>query len=469
MRVLFIQDDTLRSQGVMVLSAMLKKNNHTCDIVIQAFHKDLLKQVFNFNPDVICFSLLTTKYQWFSNLARQIKKQKNIPIIVGGPHPTFFPEIIKEDFVDYVCIGEGEYAINELIEKIGGKQDTSKIANIWSEENGKPIKNDVRKLVEDLDDLPLPDNNLYEKYPYFKKLNVYSLIAGRGCPYNCSFCFNKKYNTLYKNKGPILMRKSVNIIIKEIKNFTSKNKKINYLIFEDDDFLLSSEKWLDEFFQKYNKSIKLPYGINARADSINEDLIKNLKKTGCKSIRMGLESAEPCIREKILNKQITNKQVITASKLIKKHGLKLQIYHILGNPTETTEMALSTYEFSKNIHPTNCWCSLLHPYPGTAIRDIAIKYKLINEESADNFSKSFFKVSPLDQKKKKEITNLQKLFQFGNTFRMPKKVMRFLIKFPNNPVYDLIFKMNYGLAIKKMDNYSWINFIKTSYYLKKYF
>ena len=469
MRVLFVQDDIFRSQGVMILSALLKQNNHDCDILIQTFHKDLIKEIFEYNPDVICFSLLTTKYNWFCDIAKMIKKEKDIPIVVGGPHPTFFPEMIEEYFVDYVCIGEGEFAIKDLLEAIYKNKDTSKIKNIWTKKNGKIIKNDVRKLIEDLDKLPWPDITLYEKYSYFKNLNVYSIVSGRGCPYNCSFCFNKKYNELYKNKGKIIRRKSVDQLIKEIKYLISKNKKINYLIFEDDDFLLASKNWLKDFFQKYKSSINLDYGINARANSVNENSIKYLKKTGCHSIRMGLESADPYIRESILKKQITNEQVIKASKLIKNCGIKLQIYHILGNPTETTEKALNTYEFSKDINPTNCWCSLLHPYPGTEIMDIVKKYGLVDENIFINFNKSFFKISPLNLQDRKEIINLQKLFQFGNILRIPRRVMRYLIKLPNNLLYDFIFKITYGFAIKKMDNYSWINFIKTSYYSRRYY
>jgi anaerobic magnesium-protoporphyrin IX monomethyl ester cyclase len=468
MRILFVQDDLFKYQGIMLLSSIIKRAGHSCDVVVSCFHKDPVKEVLEKKPEMICFSLTSTKYPWFSKTAKKIKEKTEVPIVVGGPHPTFFPEMIKEDFVDYLCVGEGEEAFLELIEAIEKEKDPTKIRNIWGKRKGRIFKNEVRNLVANLDSLPDPDKALYQKYAYFRRLNVDFFIGSRGCPYNCSFCFNKKYNQLYKGKGKIIRRKSVERIIAEIKKSLGMNRNINHVLFEDDNLLDAPGDWLELFFKRYKRDVGLPFGTQLRADRADECLIKGLKNSGCYSLRVGLESADPYLREVLLKKGITNEQVIKAAGEMKKYGIRFQIYAIVGIPEETTEKALDTYEFVKKLRPTNSWCSLLQPFPGTEIMKIVLKKGLMKKQEINRL-RSYFNETALDLPNKRELNNLQKLFQVGNLFRIPKKIMSFLVRMPENFFYNFLFKVFYALAIKSMDRYSWQNLIRTSYYLNRYY
>jgi len=470
MKILFIQQDVFKRLGVMILSALLKKNGHQCGIVIDELEGDLIGKIKSINPDIIGFSLTSPRASWMKDLAKKIKSEFKKPILVGGPHPTFFPQIINEDFIDIVCIGEGEYAILELLDKMQNGEDITKIKNIWVKEKGKVYKNPVRGLIEDLDSMPYADRSIYKKYPLLRNRNSDVFMATRGCPYNCTFCFNKKYNELYKGKGKVLRRRSVNNLVEEIKAEIKINKSVNSVTFYDDTFILGPKEWFKEFYRVYKQDINLPFSITARADLINEETIRMLKMAGCNAIRFGIESANPHLREKVLRKQITNEQIMNAAKIIRNNKIHLQVYSILGIPGEDLDTALETYELSYNIHPQNAWCSLMQPYPGTEIMEIAKQQNLISDGyNFESLDPSYFSSIPLNIKNKKEIYNLQKLFQFGNVLRIPRSVMKYLIKLPQNKLFDLIFKINYGLGVKKIDNFTWKYVFLVAWHSKNFF
>lgn len=456
MKVLFIQQDVFKAYGLMLLSSILKNAGHKVEILIDSLEKNLFGKIKKINPDVIAFSLVSTRWDWMSDLAKRIKLKFNKPILVGGPHPTFFPEIIQKEFIDIVCIGEGEEATLELFNNLERGKSIRKIKNLWVKEKSEIHKNPVRNLIENLDAIPYADRALYQKYPLLRIQNMDVFMAGRGCPYNCTFCFNKKYNELYHGKGKILRRRSVSNLIDEMKQAKVRNRKIDYIQFHDDDFVLCSASWLDEFIREYRQKIGIPFSVSMRANDVNEEIIKKLKYAGCNSIRMGIESANPHIREQIMKKGITNKQILKASKIIQKHKINLQVYSILGAPGETLETAFETYNFFYNIHPTHAWCSLMQPYPGTEIMEIAKQQNLIKKDyTFENLDNSYFSTLPLNLPHNSEICNLQKLFQFGNVLRIPPSIIKSLVKFPPNPIYDLIFKINFALGTKKIDNLSW--------------
>ena len=118
MKLLFIQQDVFKCLGTMILSSVIKESGHKTNILIDSLERGLMRKIYLANPDIICFSITSNRWSWMENLAKKIKLRFDFPILVGGPHPTFFPKIINESFIDIVCIGEGEYAISELLDKL---------------------------------------------------------------------------------------------------------------------------------------------------------------------------------------------------------------------------------------------------------------------------------------------------------------------------------------------------------------
>jgi len=470
LKVLFLQQDVFCNYGVMLLSSVLKSKGTDCHIMIEPLEPDFYSSIKKLQPDIICFSIATARLSWMKKVAKEIKSFSNSLIVVGGSHPTFFPEVINDNSVDAICIGEGEQAFAELVDSIRDGKDFSRIKNLWVKKDGKIFKNGLRNLIEDLDILPFADRELYLKYDFFKQKDFEYFLTARGCPYACTFCFNAKYNKLYANKGSVLRKHSVEYVMEDIKQVLGKRKNTKHLVFLDDTFILGKKTWFDKFFERYEKEVALPYSVTARADLVKEELVKKMSSSGCNSVRMGIESANDFIREKVLKKGITKQQITKAVKLIKSNGMKLQLYNILGSPYETLETALETYEFNKNLNPDYAWCSLMQPYPGTEIAEVAKEQGLLDKNfGLDDLESSYFSDLPLDLEHKKEMISLQRLFQFGNAFHIPKKVMRQLIRVPPNAALDWLFKINYGLGIKKLDDVSWSNLFRTAMYSKSYF
>lgn len=469
MKVLFIQRDPFVKFGITILSSILKKNFHECDILVENLEKDITKKVHAINPDIIAFSITTNEYSWMSEIGQKIRKKFKKLIICGGPYPTFYQEVINEDYLDAICIGEGEGAILDLVNILERGEDITRINNLIVKKDGQLYRNEIRPLISDLDLLPLSDISIYYRYNFFKNQKSGYILTGRGCPYQCTFCFNKSYNEMYKGKGKIIRRRQVSEVIKEIKILIKEVRNIEHINFLDDTFILS-KSWLNEFLERYKIEIDLPFSCTARANLINEDIVQKLKDANCFSIRLGVESANESLRNTVLKKGITNEQIIKSTGIIKKYGIKLQIYNMLGTPGETLETAFETLELNKKIRPTYAWCSLLQPYPKTEVFEYAAKNNYFNKDyNFKNLENSYFMVTPIQLKNKKEIYNLQKIFSISVFLQLPVNLVKVLIKLPFTRVYELVFKVNYAIGILRIDNLSFWQIIKTAIYSKNYF
>ena len=207
--VLFIQDLFYQYLGVMYLSAILKKDNISTDIIIEKDIKKILKYISNNKPGLICFSVLTGMHKFPISVSRKIKEYyPDIKILAGGPHPTFFPEYIEKGDFDAICRGEGDLVIRSYYDYILGKRSINKVPNIIYKKGNKIYENPIINLIDPLDKLPFPDRELYDKYRYFKNSPIKFVLSSRGCPFNCSFCYYKKKKIIYKNKGRYLMFRS---------------------------------------------------------------------------------------------------------------------------------------------------------------------------------------------------------------------------------------------------------------------
>lgn len=165
-RILFFQDNGVNENlGVTSIAGVLRAHGHDVDLLLIDEHpKHYLDLVDQCNPDLIAFSFMTGNRNWAYATAQELKQKFNKPIIMGGVHPTLFPEDIDPRYVDYICVGEGEYPVLELISSMENGENCSTIQNLWVTKNGTQIKNPLRSLIQDFDLLPLPYREIYYKY-----------------------------------------------------------------------------------------------------------------------------------------------------------------------------------------------------------------------------------------------------------------------------------------------------------------
>jgi radical SAM superfamily enzyme YgiQ (UPF0313 family) len=361
-----------------------------------------------------------------------------ILIVCGGIHPTFYPEMIHEPYLDALCRGEGDDAFPEFINILESRNAYETVQNFWVKKEGRIFKNEVRPLIKDLDTLPFYDREIYARY---------TLYAGRGCPKSCSFCFNKSFNSLYKDNGHVVRRRSIDHLIAELKDL-KRSGKSGFITIDDDSFTLAPRSWLHGFFTVYEKEIGIPFKINSPPEALDEDLVKRLKRAGVFAVKMGIESGNETVRNTILNKNLSEECILKAASLLKKHGIRFQTFNMVGCLGESISMAFETYALNRRIRPDFVWCSLLNPYPGTDIFDRCKKEGLISGgNNFDEIGYSYFIGTPLVLPDKKELINLQKLMNVSVRLNLPESLLRVLVKLPSAGLYNVIFGagMTWGL------------------------
>lgn len=468
MKIVFLQSDPFTRIGIMSISACLKKAGHEADLLIETEEKDVFKSLKVLKPDIVGFSLVGGIEKKTINLAEQVKKRMGVLIIMGGPYATFYPEeIIKEDCVDIVCLGEGEEAIVELLDKLEKKEDITNIKNLWIKKDNKIFKNEIRNLIEDLDKLPLPDRNIYYKYEFLRNQPSKDFVFFRGCPYNCSFCFNSQFMKFYAGKGKYIRKSSVEKVIEEIK-YVRDEFGISSLMIYDDLFILD-KKWLKNFLKIYQKEINLPFQCEVRADSIDEEVIKQLKEAGCTTIALGVESGNEYIRNNILNKNLSDDCIINSCRLIKKYKIYLKTYNMVGIPGETIYDIFKTIEFNIKLKPDFAWCSILRLYPRTPLADYAIGKGLLDKKfKLEYFGNSYLLGdTPLKIDNKNEVLNLQRFFTLAVRFSFLLPLIKQLIKLPPNKLFDTIFQITYSISTIRTTKIGCKNFIKLGIRAKK--
>lgn len=449
MFLVFIQRSSFPHFGVMSISALLKSKGHRCDLILASEEKNLLRKISGLSPDVVGFPCITGEHKWVFDIALQIKNM-GITTLIGGPHPTYYPEeVISNKGVDMIAIGEADYACVELLDNLQRNQDITTIKNLWVKKDNKIFKNEVRDLISDLDELPSPDREIYYKYPFLGKSSVKQFLTGRGCPYLCTFCSNHLLQKIYKGKGRFIRRVSPSKIIEEMQSVRKKHG-LKTVSFTDDVFIIS-RKWLDEFLPMYKKEIGLPFMCNVRVNLVTEEIIKQIKEYGCYGVAMGVESGNPYLRNVVLKKDITNEQIINAAKIIKKNGLKLKAFNMLGLPGETFENALETLELNIKIKPDFAPCSLLEPYPEYDITKYAIEKGYLKESfGIDDVSESIYLPSAINIKDGDKIINLQAFFFLAVKYPMLLPLIKYLVRFKPNFFYRSIIKFVYGFYMSKV-------------------
>lgn len=444
-KVLFVQREAAEKFGVMSLSAVLKRDGHEVELFLELLEK---KSIFDFikrfQPDYIAFSITSIEKDWAIKLSAKIKKIYKVYSVFGGAEPTYNPEIINLPAIDFVCRGEGEKGLLELIKRIDRGESLKGIQNFWVKEKGKIIKNPLGSLRANLNDLPLPDRTIYYKYPLLANLSTKKFLCSRGCPYSCTYCSNHAYHKLFKNLGQFIRFRKPEIIIEEIIK-VKKEYGLKNVYFSDETFTLNHE-WLYELLKLYRKKIKLPFSCLARANELDEKTVRELKKSGCFYIAFGLESGSERIRNEILKRNMSNEVLFNAAKLLKKYNIPFLTHEMFVLPTETLAEAYQTVEMNIKMGTDSVWGTVFQPFRNTEIYEYCKERKLINDKIKAG---STHGQSVIKNQHKKEISNLRKIdwliIKFPWTFPLAKKI----VYLPDNIFFRISLRLSEVYSIKR--------------------
>ena len=360
---------------IAALSAFLKKNGHTVDFlelildekITNNDFRSLKAKIESFMPDIIGFSSYELSFSWIQELSDFIKSGSvNIPIIVGGYHATLAPEeVIDYPSIDMICRGEGEYALLELLTQMEKGGTNKDIKNIWFKDGKEVIKNDLRSMIADLNALPFSDRAIYKIEEGNKQ--YLEVMGSRGCPYECTNCCNSAFKDLYGDRAGYLRFRSPDHIISEIKECL-KWHPFSGIVFEDDTFT-ASLKWLKEFSEKYKQNVKLPFVCNVRPETANLERLGLIKEAGCETISIGVEAGDEYVRGAVLNRRMTNNQIIDAFRNAKKLRLKTKSFNMVGLPHENRRALWKTIFLNFRLAPTAVQTTVYYPFKGTKLGD----------------------------------------------------------------------------------------------------
>ena len=372
-RILFISDNLLNEGlGLMYLSSYVKSKGHETDLIMLQDYKDfdeVLAVVNSYDPSLVGFSLMTPQESVFLPITEKIKEQTNKTVVWGGPHCVFMSErIMKHDCVDVICIGDGEEALLELMDRIDEGQDYTDVPSLYVKNGASWVKNPLGHLHGDLDKYPFPDRGLYyDKYPLLANFPLKRLITSRGCPYKCSYCFEPTYLAMYKGKGKVVRRHSVEYVLSEIKQITQKYPT-NHLHFSDDIFNLN-KRWIQEFTDQYKTDVgeQLKWTCNVELTTIDENVVRSMAQSGCRGVTFGLETGVEETRIKVLNKKITNKRYEEVAKLFHKYDIKFLMNIMFGLPGESFSHAVESVRFATSLQSYGIRPCMLKVYKGTEL------------------------------------------------------------------------------------------------------
>lgn len=331
--------------------------------------------ILNYKPTVVGITSKTPNFESASIVARIAKEiGDKIIVITGGPHPSIMSsDVMNRKEFDIGISGEGEETIVELLNTIHDKAGWKGVAGIYYRNNGEVVTTAQRQYINDMDSLCFPSESAeyalkdYHKYPNSAFRYIFAI---RGCPYNCWFC-GSRY--VWSRKARF---RSPQNVVEEI---TLLNKKgIYYIEFDDDTFGINKKYIIDlcNHISKYTPKTTWRCEINIK--SVEDDIIKCMKESGCEFITLGIESGNNEILEKI-RKGITIEEVLKACAIIKKHNIGLGAFFMVGFPWETEETLKDTLEAIRKVNADQTIYSIFMPYPGTEAFEYCKEKGLIPE------------------------------------------------------------------------------------------
>ena len=408
--------------GIRMLSACLKEKGYAVNCIFLPLRDEKKDKLHNFktrycekiladikelckDSDLIGMSLMTNQFMQAVKVTEYLKNNRvQAPIIWGGIEPTVEPlDCLK--YADIVCLGEGEEALLELAERIAGGRPYFDTKNMWFRVKDDIIRNPVRPLVDDLDNLPLPDYSGEGHYiawegrlETFTKERLsgfqgerfrsrdnrikYPMMTSRGCPFSCTYCCNSVYERLY-GKVKRLRFRSVEHVIRELDMIREKVAPVDFVYFVDDNFTARSPEELKKFCEQFKKRGGVPFFCQVSPLTINEEKMGILMANGCAKVTMGVETGTERISN-MYNRGHFFKVHEKAISLIEGYRDRMKAppsyQFIIDNPYETVGEMVETLKLALKLRkPWNNSIYSLMLFPGTVLYEKGLADGLIKD------------------------------------------------------------------------------------------
>ncbi len=363
--------------GLCSLATVLRDAGESVKIFDSSFDQSLDRvkaELKKFQPDLIGIYTLTDFFRAAQELS-EFGRSLGAKVVSGAAHPTLLPEQTLKEIqgLDFILRGEGEQAILLLLAAIRGERDFSQVPGLGYRRGGEIILNPLPEEPLDLDQLPIPDRDLFEHFPKYLRNRAINLHISRGCPFNCSFC----QPTLKLMFGKKPRYRSPQLVAEELKLLNQKYQ-IREFFFHDDIFTVNHQ-WLAELVEKINQAglrKGFRYVVNSRVDTFDEKVARLLREMGVYYVLFGLESGSQEVLDR-MKKGATVEQSYQAFALCRKFGFRTHAYIILAGPGETESTLGMTEKMISELKPDTVHISICTPLPGTNLAKDAQEQGLI--------------------------------------------------------------------------------------------
>jgi len=376
--------------------------------------KGTLKILISENPSFLVINTGTFLFEHDINFIKEIKTKLDVKIILYGQHPTQCPrESLKHECVDFLIKGEPEPVLYDIICNKNNKSYLKRLKGVCFDNHISP----VISVVDDLDKLPIPSRNIFSEERYSNPLAVShpftSILASRGCDYKCSFCTVPLISGKYRSR-------TVSNVIDELRLL--RNQGFKELFFRDENFLYDSK-----FIKKLCKAIvkeklNFTWMCNARVDSINEEVISLMKRSGCHLIKLGVETNSQDILNEY-DKNVTIEQTKKAFRICNNYDIDTLSHFIIGLNKESHDSIIKLVDFANSLDATYASFDSLIRYPNQ-------KIKIMNNEQELNYfhNLAFRKFFLSSKTIFNNIINTKSMYQFKNkvksTFKLWSNILR---------------------------------------------
>jgi len=345
-------------------SYLLENSKHEVSIIdaktLGINPNQTIKKIKKENPDVIGLTGFTLNIKDAFGLAKLIKQEIDLPVIVGGPHVTFTDELSFKEcpYIDIIVRGEAEQTLIDILDNMEKNKQPQNISGISYMNNGKIKRNEDAKFIQNIDSIPFPAWKLTPIERSSFKSGYGMLLSSRGCPYRCIFCSSSLMC------GKFWRAHSAKRVFDEIKYQVDKFK-VKTIEIVDDNFILNKKRALEIANMIIKEKLDVNFHFDGRVDNVDRELLTTLRKAGFKLIYYGIESAD----QNILNyyqKGIRVSQIIDATKLAKECGMTVTAGVVFCHK-DTRISIMKTLSLCLNLDIDFASFALMIPLPGTPV------------------------------------------------------------------------------------------------------
>ena len=355
---------------------------------------DFQEVLAEYQPDLVAASLLQDTYPIGLPMMRAAHNA-GIPVLVGGIYPTFAPDdVIREESVDILCMGEGELAMVELCRRMAEGVSYDDIPNLWIKKpDGTIISNHMGPTIN-INELPFPDYDMFDAQRFFrpmqgKLLRIMPIEMHRGCPYQCAFCEDPIQSRMYQAIGERYHRaKSPQKLIEELRILVDKYQA-EYIYFNAETFFAMPDRYFVELAERYAEEIHLPFWMQTRPETLTAPHVERLKKMNVAHVNIGLEHGNEEFRAKVLKRKMSNSLIIDGLRALEEASIPTTVNNIMGFPDETRELIFDTIELNRNIQSATINAYLFNPYKGTELYDVCAEKGYLPEDGDEKVIDSF--------------------------------------------------------------------------------